>query len=114
MFGTLVAQPNRKVPRKRLGAHKISSQHDEIGSHRVGVADNCIQKSRLGEFMKMKIADLHDLHAGESVRQPGELDRQVDDFEFVARDFTGIERQPRGRARSEPEKIPSGEHGVAQ
>ena len=71
------------------------------GASCVHPADNCSQESRFGVFLEMKIADLHDLHAGERIRQPGQGDREVDDFEFVARDFTGS-RTPGRRQSPQP------------
>ena len=70
-FGAMIAHAHREVPRQRPGANEVSGQYDKIGLRLVHPADDCLQKSRFGVFLEMKIADLHDLEAREGVRQAG-------------------------------------------
>ncbi len=102
------------VLRQRIRADEIPGQHDQLRSQRVHLADDGLKEHRFGVLLEVKVADLHHFHARKRVRQSGKSDGYVDEFEFVTRDFTGVQHKTGGRAGSQAKEISPVDQGVSE
>ena len=88
---------------------EVSSEEDEIWPQLVDAGYNSIEKEGLSVLVEMNVANLCDAEAVETVRQICDVDRTVNDLEFVACDFAGIKDHPGSSNAGGQDELTAGE-----
>jgi len=95
--------------RQQFVGHEIAGEKNRIGAQAVDVVDGFPEKEWLGELVEMNVTELDDMEAVEGLGKIAQPNFGVGDFNDVASNFAGIERQTCGTGEACCEEASTGE-----
>ena len=89
------------------GSHgdEVAGDEDKVWVEGVDVPDDALEEGGLGELVEVDVADLGDAVVVEDVGEVGQGDGAVDDIDFVAGNFAGVEGEAGGSGSGSNEEV---------
>jgi hypothetical protein len=94
--GSVVACDEGESP----ASDEVPGKQNQVGGEGIDFGDDVLKEVRLGVFVEMDVADLHDAIAVEGAGQIGDGDGAVDDVDLMAADLACVEGHPCGYSAS--------------